>query len=399
MLQFLSNSESSTHLDKVSELITLADEAYIMVAFLKTSGLKLIKEQLSKVKKFRVIAGANFGLTEPDALAELLKMAKDDNKAAYLNRMDSKQIFHPKLYMFVVKGKGHLIIGSANLTKGGLNNNNESSLYVQCSINDPVWKEAYAHFMNCVSPDNADILTDRIISIYREYYLKQKKIHDELDKIPDLSTNLFYDLNKLKSHFDSLDKKQIKKGITEKEKYYMQAKNVLDKIILKTHPIEEFKYLIEELVGKSKMIGLWYSNGMYRGKEKIFNQQEGFRKLVRNIKDNLHKSPGDIYEEAKEISKSIYRVGPNFIGEIMMTYAPEKLANINRNPITVLRDEGGVNLKSHSQSFNGADYEEYNSIVKEIAFKLGMKNMLAADYFFNEIYQEIKRKNKEVQFA
>lgn len=92
--------------------------------------------------------------------------------------------------------------------------------------------------------------------------------------------------------------------------------------------------------------------------------------------------------------KKINGVGPNYVGEIMMTYVPKKLANINRNPITVLIKEGCVNLKDHSQKFNGKDYDEYNNIVKDIAEKLGLSSMLAADYFFNKIYQNLKSQSK-----
>ncbi|MFL9483968.1 hypothetical protein ACI6Q2_14410 [Chitinophagaceae bacterium LWZ2-11] len=148
--------------------------------------------------------------------------------------------------------------------------------------------------------------------------------------------------------------------------------------------------LVEDLVGRKGMRGLWYSNGMFRGKEEVFKQQQKFRELVACVKHNLDKSPAQIYEEARVISKTIYNVGPNYIGEIMMTYAPNKLANINRNPITVLREAGNVDMKSHSQLFNGGDYEIYNGIVKEIGFKLGLNNMLEMDYFFNSIYQKMK---------
>ena len=77
----------------------------------------------------------------------------------------------------------------------------------------------------------------------------------------------------------------------------------------------------------------------------------------------------------------------------MMTYAPEKLANINQNPITVLRREGGVDIKASSSSYNGKDYEEYNAIICEIAEKLGLKDMLEIDYFFNIVYRKIKKIN------
>ncbi len=73
-----------------------------------------------------------------------------------------------------------------------------------------------------------------------------------------------------------------------------------------------------------------------------------------------------------------------------MTYQPKRFANLNSNPITVLDEEAGVYFKSHSSSFNGNDYEEYCSLINEIAMRLELKNMLEVDSFFNEIVWEIK---------
>lgn len=67
------------------------------------------------------------------------------------------------------------------------------------------------------------------------------------------------------------------------------------------------------------------------------------------------------------------------------------LQNMNRNPITVLKLEGGVNLKAHSSSFTSGDYAEYCELIKEISLKLGLRNMLEADTFFNEIYWKLDK--------
>jgi hypothetical protein len=63
---------------------------------------------------------------------------------------------------------------------------------------------------------------------------------------------------------------------------------------------------------------------------------------------------------------------------------------MNKNPITVLRREGGVNIKASSSSYSGSDYKEYCNLIKEISLKLELQNMLEADSFFNEIYWKIK---------
>ncbi len=298
------------------------------------------------------------------------------------------------MYLFRSGNTGHVIVGSANLTGGGLEKNNECSLYTQCKVTDKVWIDSMRYFERCISVDNAEALNDRIIGLYTGYFNEQRKANECIEKFPDISDSLIYNFEKLKSLYLQFDQKAILDGIKEKEANYIEARKVLDKMVAHQHSDMKFKQLLEKLVGKPGQFGLWHSNGMFRHKAKIFAQQKEFRDLVKFVKNNVDKAPCFIYKGAKDKIKMIKGVGPNFVGEIMMTYAPKKLANINRNPITVLIQEGCANLKNHTRKFDGPDYEEYNNIVRNIAEKLELKNMLAADYFFNCIYQELKALGK-----
>lgn len=395
MIQLINNNSEDNHFKIFQQLFKEADEVMIMVAFLKFSGLKKLEHLLKLPKRCEIIVGANFGLTEPKALKMILNWGKETGTiTGFINRLDSKEVFHPKMYLFRKGKEAHIIVGSANLTGGGLVDNNECSLYSKCTIRDGIWKDTKQYFEDCCSAEKADTLNERIISLYTGFYLKQKPANEEIDKFPDISESLIYDLKNLKSLYNKFDPNEIRIGIKEKEEHYAEAKKILDRIASKQHSDQDFRDLLEDLVGKEGIDGLWYSNGMHRQKTRIFTQQSTFRILINYIKNNLDNSPQSIYEGAKKIMQKIKGVGPNYVGEIMMTYAPKKLANINRNPITVLRKEGCVNLKDHSQKFNGQDYNEYNNIVKDIAEKLGLNSMLAADYFFNEIYQYLKSQSK-----
>jgi hypothetical protein len=121
----------------------------------------------------------------------------------------------------------------------------------------------------------------------------------------------------------------------------------------------------------------------------VYPYYNEFRDLVRYIRESKTSSATVVFKKAKEKVKKIEGAAVNYIAEIMMTYNPNEFANMNRNPITVLRKEGGVNLKSHSSSFTEVNYAEYCDLVREISEKLGLKNMLEADSFFNEIYWDI----------
>jgi hypothetical protein len=393
MIKLITNGEPlSSHRNLLKELLANATEVYIATAFLKKAAVNILLPYFSKPIRFKIIAGYNFGITDPEALTDVRVHA--DRSAlitGYLVNMNLKQVFHPKLYLIKDQQHCHIITGSANMTNGGLNTNNEVSLYCRCTEDDPMWLDSLAYFSDCISPIKADLLSERIIAIYRDYHKKQKKIMVQAEEFPDVAGSLIYDLRKLKAHYARLDQKEIKAGFRKKRADYQEAKEVLNTIANQQHTPAQFKVLVEDMVGKAGTPGLWYSNGMFRLKTGLFKQQAGFRKLIEAIRSNVDKSPQYIYQTAKDIAKSIKGVGPNFIGEIMMTYAPDKLANINQNPITVLREEGGADIKAHSSSYNGTDYEEYNAIICEIAERIGLKDMLEIDYFFNIVYQKIKK--------
>ena len=391
MIKLITNNSFSSHYTLLEEILPSAEEVYISVAFLKSSGVNKLLTHFKKAKEVRILTGTNFGITDPEALSKILNIPKPLNITGYVNKLNSKVVFHPKMYLVRSGETAHIIIGSANLTNGGMEVNHECSVYYKGTVTDQLWVDSFSHFLSCISPENADQLSDTLISIYQKYHKAQKERNQLSETFIDVEHNVFYDLTKLKARLDELDKATFNKGIQEKTSYYNEARKVLDRIISKKHSSQEFKELVEDLVGKKDAPGLWYSNGMFRHKEKIFKQQSLFQELIRNIKNNRNRVPAFIYDQAKQITKNIDGVGPNFIGEIMMTYEPTKLANINRNPITVLIKDGDADIKNHSKYFNGEDYAKYNSIVNDISFRLGLKSMLEVDYFFNTIYQNLKK--------
>jgi len=393
MIKFISNDKQFNHAVSILQLLRDAQEVYIMVAFLKKSGLKQLFPCMDHLSSCTILAGVNFGLTDPDALSMLLDRSKiQPGFSGYLTRLDMRQVFHPKIYLFRKGIQGHLIVGSANMTNGGLVANSECSIYHQCHIDDPIWKEARAFFDAAIKPAKADALGERVIALYRTYHEDQKKRNKGAKPSPDLGGNLIYNLDRLRDYYQRIDQARIKMDLAKKVDDYRRAAEVLHIIESEQHSATGFQELLEMLAGKAGEGRLWHSNGLFRKKGTIFNEQEKFRKLLSCIKGNLNRSPEFIYEQAIRISTSIHGLGPGWLGEIMMTFAPSKLANINQNPITALRKVGGVSIKVAPRSYTGADYGEYNAIVHEVATGLGLPDMLSADYLFNEIFQDLKKK-------
>lgn len=109
-------------------------ETQIAVAFLKRSGIKTIEDSLMTSLEnggmFELIVGLDFKTTDPLAMkffVDLSKQYKDVHFFCYGDKGDNKNdiVFHPKIYMFRNHKETVSIIGSTNLTAGGLMSNFE----------------------------------------------------------------------------------------------------------------------------------------------------------------------------------------------------------------------------------------------------------------------------------
>lgn len=399
MLKFITNSNGDNHLSLLEKLLPQATEVFITVAFFKESGFKLIKPYLDAGVKFTIMAGVNFGITDPTALEKL--MDYEDNCKVYLSKLTSKIIFHPKMYLVRTQKTCHIIIGSANLTNGGMQANNECSIYQCCKPEDQIWKDVCNYFDHCLSIENADFLTFPVLDAYIAYQKKQQRIITQSDPFPDVSDNLFYDLKKLKNHYNQLNQKAIQAELTEKKTRYKKAKIILDEIagnnLSDARFIQQFrKLVINQSDDEPK---LWSSNGMARQVNRIIDNKKLFRELILSVKENLNQNPEVIYSCAKTVSDRIKGTGANYIGEIMLTYQYKRLPNLNNNPVTVLRKEAGARIKAYPNNYKEQDYILYYRYISQIAKELGLKDMLEVDYFFDKIYQKIKHSLASATFV
>jgi HKD family nuclease len=400
-MRFIANiDDQNNHFVSIAENLKLYDEAFFAVAFLKSSGIKylipVIEEFLNAGGKLSIIAGQNFALTEPKALYELRRLFENFPKSklflAKANSVD--KVFHPKLYLFKKKDKCCVISGSANITQGGLIENAETSLLVYTQSNEDVWINSKKYFEKLQDIEHSNEASLLVIKQYETFFEQQKQYNKNAKAIPTKSkSQLAFDYNNLIEHFKAFDNTERQQQLDLKMSLYKEAKTILNRIAdNKSLSQKEFEPLLDRLVGSKNVDNLWHSGSLFRLRRSVYPYYKNFQDLVRFVRDNRNKPVDVVFEKAKDKVRLIKGAGENYITEIMMTYNFLDFANLNKNPITVLKKEGGVNIKASSSSFNGNDYHEYCELIKEICANLGLKNMLEADSFFNEIYWEIKLK-------
>lgn len=118
----------------LKRLISDHDEIQIAVAW-GYNG-KLADLLMENSRKFRSVTfGLNGFATSPDLVQRLI-----GTKNAFIAKAD-KGIFHPKLYLFRTENKAEAIVGSANFTKGGLDQNHEVCLHIKGSSEDEIFDQ------------------------------------------------------------------------------------------------------------------------------------------------------------------------------------------------------------------------------------------------------------------
>lgn len=127
----------------LNSLILNSQRVQIAVAFVKNSGLRLIESALSSciansgIVEF--IVGLDFHTTDAQSLRVLSQMAHDTSRLSlfcFSDPADNVSVYHPKLYLFEKHEHVKCIIGSSNLTQGGLRDNIEVNVMLEFEPDD-----------------------------------------------------------------------------------------------------------------------------------------------------------------------------------------------------------------------------------------------------------------------
>ena len=130
------------------------------VAFVKRSGTRHVAPALANFARtghVEIIAGIDHQGTSAEGLQDLLKAVSPKGRViVFHNRLPFT--FHPKVYLFKSPIAADVMIGSGNLTEGGLFTNYEAALRLFLDLTDPK-QVAILHSMERVLDTWADFST------------------------------------------------------------------------------------------------------------------------------------------------------------------------------------------------------------------------------------------------
>ncbi|RLI76462.1 hypothetical protein DRP04_12650 [Archaeoglobales archaeon] len=176
----LVNNSDSKLIDLFKEFAESSREIDIAVAYVKSSGLELVKDVIHG-KKVRVIFSFEFLLTDPECIEKLMEFGAECKE--YKTSGSDEIGFHPKLYIFKSEDLVRVVVGSSNLTAGGLVSNVESCLVIEGNYEDKIIIDIFNYFERIWHSSKANLVSKEDLKRYKlkkKEYERKCKIADDV---------------------------------------------------------------------------------------------------------------------------------------------------------------------------------------------------------------------------
>lgn len=209
------------------------DKLIIVVAFAKNSGVLRLKKSFEEFRKSGGVIEAYVGIDlDGTSYEALLSLLKATNKLTVVH-LESGQTFHPKIYSFSSDEECVLIVGSSNLTSGGLWTNIEASMVLTEENNaelSDVQKDLTSFIEQlentsdiCFEIKNEQNIDDLLNEGYISKEAKTRiarnaRIYHEAGKTPRFAKKLKADLPHVEYFMMNIDESRPQKPLSAKSK-------------------------------------------------------------------------------------------------------------------------------------------------------------------------------------
>lgn len=387
--QLVLNGEQTGHADALLASMRRARHLDCMVAFAKSSALKLmlkvLEESLGRGMTARFAIGLSFHLTEPMLLRTLFRLSKAHSLKLYLS--DTEETFHPKVYAFANSGQSTVFVGSANFTAGGLSKNYEASVRVDDADGALVAKVA-AHFDELIECKVVVLATKVKIDDYAREFAVQRAWRDmakrradkiNLEAVPDLSV-LAYQLEEMKR---DASENGFAAHRANRARNVAEAKARIQELASLRRPTApNFLPMYEGLYHR------FHSGGLHRQKSRIAAQASRIVAALADILERSKLPPAEAFEILRQHFLGIKGAGVNLLTEVLHAIDNKRYAVMNQNAVEGLATAGFADYPLHPAKA-GVDGELYARFCEEaltVRRQLGLNNFSELDALFNYIY-------------
>lgn len=157
--------------DALRAALLVADRVDMVSAFLKTSGVDLLiddlRDALARGARVRLLTGDYLGISSADALRMLLRLADEhaEFKPFFFETLDGAS-FHPKSYIFFRGLQGVAYVGSSNLSRSALEDAVEWNLRLISSQDAPTFAAITGRFQALLASPSTKPLTAALVAAY-----------------------------------------------------------------------------------------------------------------------------------------------------------------------------------------------------------------------------------------
>jgi HKD family nuclease len=163
---------------QLSEALRSAKQIRLATAFAHVSGWDSLKADIqASTAEVYLLTGLQYNQTEPALLNQWMRLKLLHSDRVNVALAPSSPFFHPKVLIVCRPKTKFAIVGSGNLSKGGLRTNCECGVFVS----NPSALAALSDWFGSQF-DGADPLTEDMIAAYEPDYKKAKKKSAELAK-------------------------------------------------------------------------------------------------------------------------------------------------------------------------------------------------------------------------
>jgi hypothetical protein len=346
------------------------------------------RNSLERGCHIELFVGTDFYQTDPSALREAEALLRGRTGCAlWMCRRSSKSVFHPKLYVFESDREIIVVVGSANLTSGGLRDNREVCCSFSVSPGSATARQLETIFASYRS--DKDIHQATLLDIAR-YEGEWARFHRHMKKA---EREAVKEIKALPSIREDRLQRYVREYLScekEQEDYRFRMRNyaripaLLDSLILaKTRA--GFLEIYEQLVGKKGQRGLWHSRGLFRKKNQV---ADGFLEtcvMIRTVREHPEALATELFELGTPYRRRVTGLGVNVLTEVMNSYYPDRCPVLNNNSLGSLRHLAIGQFRG-PQDFKAEDYGRFTEILDYLRDLCSFDSMGRVDHLLNYVY-------------
>lgn len=392
-IQLLLNNDENHHEQIIAKMILKAKHLECVVAFAKMSGLKSILDNLNKSLSngltARFVIGLDFYQSEPELLKHLLRLSKKHKLELYLS--NDSNTFHPKIYAVALESGSQVIIGSANLTSGGLKSNHEASTLIN-DAGRSLMQSVQTYIDGLINNKTVVLATPAKIEKYERNYninkaqqnLARRRTREAIKKSGPQSAMY---LKILRDFLQDMKEDTSEEGFqsaTDSRKINVKAaaKKLNELSTIKNLDAASFLAHYEEL------IGFFHSGGLHRSKREIAKHAKRFQVALTEITQSNKLTAPEAYELLHRHFINIKGAGVNVITEILHALNHKMYPVMNKNAVNGLRlaNIDGFPTMPTKVSIKAERYASFCEQADKLRKELGLANFTELDALFNYAY-------------